>query len=230
MRRDARPSRQSPHSRTMASGPRNLFRPRRPSRLVLAVLLTATLVAAAFAGRFFSPNDPLQKSDVIVVLAGARLERWLEAVDLYKEGWAPRIVLSPGPLSELERKFRERGMRYPREGEAAAEAAISLGVPPSDVTVLPGAVDNTAAEAALFRRSTPDGSVRRVIVVTSPYHSRRARFAFRRELRNTGIEVLVRTSRYSGSRPSRWWAHRADIRFVMNEAPKLATYLLGLGE
>ena len=190
----------------------------------------ATVVFLPFAGRFFSSSDPLQRSDLIMVLAGSRLDRWLEALDLYKEGWAPAIVLSPGPVSHLETSMRARGMRYPREGDLAREAMVSLGLPAAAVTVMPHGVDNTAAEAAVLRRLLTPGSVHRVIVVTSAYHVRRAGYAFRREFEGSGVEIVMRGSRYSATNPARWWTRRGDIRYMLSELPKYIAYRAGLGE
>jgi len=202
-------------------------------RLVFVAVAALALAAALFlpfAGRLLARADPLQHADLIMVLGGARIERWLEAVDLYKEGWAPAIVLSPGQVSPLEAGLHARGVRYPREGDPARDAILALGVPADRTLVLPDGVDNTAAEAALLRKTYPPGSIRRLIVVTSSYHVRRARYAFTRELEGSGVAVIVRASRYDDAQPARWWRHRRDIRFMMSELPKLAAYLAGLGE
>ena len=197
------------------------------SRLALG-LAVGFVLFLPFAGRFFLVEDQLQRADLILVLAGARIERWLEAVDLYREGWAPRVVMSPGPIEPIEAGLQARGVRYPREGDLARDAAIALGVPPDAVVVLPSSVDNTAAEAAAVHALFP--SARRVIVVTSPYHTRRARFAFRREFKHSGVDVIMRSTRYSGSTPARWWRRRGDVRYIMTEIPKYLAYLAGLGE
>ena len=207
----------------------------RPRLLRFATILVSALVVSAllclpFVGRFLSRTDPLQRSDLIVVLAGARVDRWLEAVELFKEGWAPRIVLSPGQVSALEVKLRGEGLKLPREGDIARDAVLSLGVPAGAVTVMPGGVDNTAAEAATLHRMLTAGSVHRVIVVTSTYHVRRAGYAFEREFKGSGIEIVARGSRYTEAQPARWWTRRDDVRFIMNEAPKYLVYVLGLGE
>jgi uncharacterized SAM-binding protein YcdF (DUF218 family) len=202
----------------------------RLARISLGVAFAAILLVLPFIGRFFSAGDPLQRADAIVVLAGARVDRWLEAVDLFKEGWAPKIVLSPGPVSSLEVRLRSEGLRLPREGDIARDAVVSLGVPAEVVTVMPDGVDNTAAEAAALRRMLTPASLRRIIVVTSTYHVRRARFAFNREFAGTGVEIVAHGSRYSEARPTRWWTQRNDIRYLMNETPKFLAYVVGLGE
>ena len=198
-------------------------------KILLTASAAAVLLFLPFAGRFFSAADPLQRGDAIVVLAESRVDRWLEAVDLFKEGWAPRVVLSPGPVSTLEVKLRGEGLRLPREGDLARDAVLSLGVPADAVTVMPGGVDNTAAEAAALRRWLPPDS-HRVIVVTSPYHLRRAGYAFRREFAGTGTEIVMHGSRYSEARPARWWSRRDDVRYLMNEMPKFLAYVMGLSE
>jgi uncharacterized SAM-binding protein YcdF (DUF218 family) len=71
--------------------------------------------------------------------------------------------------------------------------------------------------------------VRRVIVVTSKYHTRRARFAFARELKGSNVQIVIRASRYDTAKPERWWTNRADYRYVTSELQKLIAYKLGLG-
>src|SRR5262245_38944069 len=88
-------------------------------KILLTTGVAAFLLFLPFAGRFFSTADPLQRADAILVLAGSRVDRWLEAVDLFKEGWAPKVVLSPGPVSTLEIKLRGEGLDLPREGDLA---------------------------------------------------------------------------------------------------------------
>ena len=202
-----------------------------------AFALLATVFAAAaffpFAGRFLVREDPLEPAQAIFVLAGSRVSRWLEAVELYREGRAPLVILSPGRLEHSEMALRERGIRLPTEGEIARDAILQLDVPPHAVRVLPGSLDNTAHEAAalhaFWRSAPPERRMNRIIVVTSRYHTRRTQFAFRREFADAPVALLVRASRFDEAQPARWWRHRADVRFVTSELQKLVLYALGLG-
>jgi uncharacterized SAM-binding protein YcdF (DUF218 family) len=202
----------------------------RIARRVVAGAVVATILLLPFAGRFLARADALEHADLIMVLGGARIERWLEAVDLYKAGWAPRLVISPGQTVAAEAELLARGVRYPREGDLAHDAVLALGVPASAVAVLPNGVDNTAAEATLLRQTYQSGQLNRIIVVTSPYHLRRAGYAFRREFAGSGVTIIMHASRYDIAEPARWWTHRKDIRYMMSELPKFAAYLAGLGE
>ena len=201
------------------------------ARILLGSVALAVLLAAAacpYAGRYLIVDEPLVPADAIVVLAGARAERWLEAVDLYKEGIAPHVLLSPGIIDPAEISVRRMGVRYPPEVELARDAMIQLGVPTQAITTLPGSAGNTADEAAQTRPIALERGWRRLLVVTSQYHTRRSRFAFAREFAGSGIEVRIRATRHDQVVPDRWWRSRRDILFVISELQKLAAYRLGL--
>jgi uncharacterized SAM-binding protein YcdF (DUF218 family) len=198
-----------------------------PALPALAVL--GALWLFFYAGRYLQHEDPLQKADAIFVLAGTRTMRLLEAVDLYKEGHAPVVALSPGFVEPTESLLRERGVRFPREVEQERDLLGQIGVPPAAVIATSGSADNTAQEAAILRGLVTAHAWRRVIVVTSKFHTRRAGFAFRRELAGTGAEVVIRASRYDPADPAHWWRYRRDYRFAITEWLKLIAYRLGLG-
>jgi uncharacterized SAM-binding protein YcdF (DUF218 family) len=198
----------------------------------LALFLLAAAVAVwlpAYGGRYLQHEDPLQKSDAIFVLSGTRLERPLEAMDLYKEGYAPLIVLSPGRPEYGEYLLQQRGIPFPTEAELQRDALVRSGVPATAVAATSGYVDNTGQEASLLRAMVKANHWRRVIIVTSKYHTRRAAFAFRRALEGTGTEVVMRASKYDPSDPANWWRSRPDFRFASSEFQKLLAYRLGLG-
>jgi len=202
----------------------------RASALVLLLAMLTALAGCPYAGHYLIVDRPLQKSDAIVVLAGAQVDRWLEAVDLYREGLAPSILMSPGYVDPLGDELRARGIRLPREIDVHRDAMIQLGIPATAIEIMPHGYDNTADEAAGVRTIARSRGWTRLIVVTSKYHTRRSLFAFQRELRGSGIEVEVRGSRYDRAQPDGWWRNRSDLRFVVAELQKLAAYRLGLGK
>lgn len=208
-------------------------RPRRAVRrtllaiLVLFVVLTAWMLY--YGGRYLQHEDPLQKADAIFVLAGTRAERPLEAIDLYRAGYAPLVALSPGRPEPGEALLRNRGVRFPSEVELERDAMIQSGIPAAALIATNGYVDNTGEEANLLRAMVIARGWRRVIVVTSKYHTRRSKFAFRRGLEGTGAQPIMRASRYDLSDPARWWRYRSDLRFGLSEWQKLLAYRLGLG-
>lgn len=211
-----------------------LPRPRTAVRRTIVILLALAALATAwllvYGGRYLQHEDPLQRSDAIFVLAGTRAERLLEGADLYKEGYAPVIVLSPGRPEPGEHLLRQRGIRFPSNVELERDVLLQMRLPPAAILATEGYVDNTAQEANLLRALVKAHGWRRVIIVTSKYHTRRAAFAFRRGLEGTGAQVVMRASRYDASDPARWWRYRADFRFASSEWQKLLAYRLGLAE
>lgn len=201
---------------------------RRTLLLLVVAAAAATGWLLYYGGRYLQHEDPLRKADAIFVLAGTRFERPVEGIELYKAGYAPLVVLSPGRPEPVETLLRQRGVRVPYEVEVQRDALVQLGVPPEAIDATIGYVDNTAQEADLLRAMVQARGWRRVIVVTSKYHTRRSGFAFRRGLAGTGVEVIVRASRYDPSDPANWWRTRADLRSAGLEWIKLAAYRLGL--
>jgi len=210
-----------------SSPPRHTLRRTR----VAVALITLVLAAYGFTqvGHFLTNEDPLQKADAIVVLAGTSMDRPLEAADLFKEGYAPRIVLTHRMPEASYETLAARGVIVPAEANEQREILVRLGVPVNAI-VLPLRVhDNTAQEAQTFRDLALKNRWRRILVVTSKYHLRRAGFAIRREMGGTGVEVEMHGTRYDDADPDRWWTTRRDLRWVLDEGAKLIAYELGLG-
>ena len=206
-------------------------RSRRRFILIAAVALVAALAAYAFlnVGRYLAAEDALTRADAILVLAGSDIERPLEAADLYAEGYALRVVLTRESVEPAMETLRRRGITPPSEVEWQRAVLVQLGVK-ADAVIIPSRIhDNTAQEAETLRDLAATHGWRRVIVVSSKYHLRRARLAFRRELGDTGVSVVMRGTRYDRAIPDRWWSRRADVRWLLSELPKLVAYRLGLG-
>ena len=61
--------------------------PIRRTLLTIAMVVLAGVTWSVFhAGSFLVREDPLRRADAILVLAGARFERAMEAFDVYHEG------------------------------------------------------------------------------------------------------------------------------------------------
>lgn len=202
-------------------------------RIVLPASVIALLAVAVYAfvelGSFLAKEDPIEKADAILVLAGTPMNRPLEGADLYLAGYSPRIVLSRQTMERGEQALGDRGVAFAEDVDRTRDVFVRLGIPAEAIIIPPRIHDSTAAEAITLRELAGAHGWRRVIIVSSKYHLRRAGFAFRRELRGTRIEILMRGTRYDDAQPERWWRRRRDIREITAEVPKLVAYALGLG-
>jgi uncharacterized SAM-binding protein YcdF (DUF218 family) len=205
--------------------------PRR--RLSVAIGITALLVAVGSmfvgVGRFLAREHPLEKADAIFVFAGTLAERPLEAADLFREGYAPWIVVTRSTIDQATFQLEKRGVRIPTQYDLTRDVLLQLGVPAAALVTPSFVHDNTGEEARTLRELALEHRWRRVILVSSKYHLRRITVAAGRTLRGTGVEIVVRGSRYDASLPDRWWTRRRDIRWVASEVPKLVAYALGFG-
>jgi len=199
-------------------------------RRALWVLAGAALFAAAAAYLFLHAASWLKnadaptKSDAIVVLSG-RYERTMYAADLYREGYAPVVVLSDAVADAGSARLAALGIRLPSSEEIQRQILRAKGVPQEKIETLGPLARSTADEAATIaaRYGQPG---RRILVVTSPSHVLRARLIISRALEGRGATLVVCATPYE-ELPDRWWKSQDAARDVLLEWSKLAFYLLG---
>jgi uncharacterized SAM-binding protein YcdF (DUF218 family) len=175
-----------------------------------------------------APEDPLEKADAIFVFAGNRIERPREAATLFREGYAPVIVITRATIDLSIERLRSQGVNVATEFELTKALLRQLDVPDAALITPTFSHDSTGEEARTLRELAARHRWRRVIVVSSKYHLRRVGLACRRALRGTGVEVLTRGTRYDQATPDHWWKQRSDIRWLASEMPKLVAYALGV--
>ena len=180
-------------------------------------------------GSWLVVEDPLQKADAIVVLGGTMYERQMEAVDLFKEGWAPRIYVLRELADWGEAELIARGITYTRVVDLQIDTMQQLGVPSDRIDVL-DAAGSTAEEAQHVLGLATGQRFKTVIVVTSKQHTRRSRLVMNRRMSGSGVTVIVRPSRYDRSNVDRWWTERATLRFTLFETQRLFGYWIGVAD
>lgn len=191
---------------------------------LLKLVIFLALVAAVFylghplvldkVGRYLELKDELKPADVIVVLAGERTERVEHGVKLFNEGWArkDRMILAGGPIV----------WKY-SWASLMKEHAVSLGVPQKAI-LLEEASRSTEEDALFTKEILGKYGYRSVILVTSPYHSRRAAKIFRKTL-GSGVKVISSPAE-SWLKFDDWWKRRRDRSVVLSEYAKFLWLLL----
>ena len=199
------------------------------SALILAPCLLFGIIALRGLGSFLVYEDPLEKADGIMILGGTMYERQLEAVDLYKGGWAPRLFVLREVSDWGEVELRNRGIEYLSVVDAQVDVMERLGVPRDRITILDRA-NSTAQEAVILRDVAQREKLAKVIIVTSKQHTRRARLVINRRMQEIGVTVIVRASRYDRANVDRWWTERPTLRFTLFETQRLLAYWVGLAD
>ncbi len=197
----------------------------------LAVLLAAMIAAGLFfphAASFLVAEDPFDHADLALVLSGDTTVRTLAARDLYNQGRVERILVIPEPSSPTEGELVRLGLLDPSLPPWPERILIASGVPASQIGFLPEPADGTIQEAQKVRKflkGQPPGSL---VVVTSKYASRRARFIFRTVLKNTKVAVLSYPSPYDPFEARRWWRQPRNALKVVMEYLKFPSNVLTL--
>jgi uncharacterized SAM-binding protein YcdF (DUF218 family) len=186
---------------------------------IVAIIVITHNTWLRWTGNFLVVSDPLQKVDAVVVLGGGGRERTQQGVKLMAEGYADWYIVTNAPL-EMPGIRDEYSDLMKRE-------AIWEGMTEDRILVAPGLVESTVDEAVAVHQLAEERDFRSLIIVSDPYHMRRARMIFRSEFKNTGIRIIVRPAEQSPYDPDKWWKTAEGLNTTWNEYAKLAVFLLG---
>jgi len=180
----------------------------------LAVLLTA--------GYWLQNSDPPTASDAMVVLCGD-FGRPAYAAELYKLGMARKVYVGRAYRLRGERVLDQNMLSFPRHEEVYKALMRKKGVPADAVEYYGDELLSTAqeAEALAAHLGAGPGSL---LVVTSPFHVRRARMTFKDALPGWDVRVVGTPSERIRTA---WWSDQESARTVLLEVPKTLFYMLG---
>lgn len=200
---------------------------------LVVIALGALILWAALApwlADFLIVRRSVERSEAIVVMSGSAVytERCKKAAELFRAGIAPVIYLSN---DGRKAGWSSQENRNPFFVELAQRELVANGVTPDAIRILDGYVAGTDEEAAAFSREievTPQSSI---VIVTSPYHTRRTLFAFEKSLHGRDLVVGIEHTDIQMLKPGPtwWWTSPAGIRDVVGEYVKLIAYWTYLG-
>ena len=175
--------------------------------LLALVLLPAVVYLALVAtGALLIVSDPVQRVDAVVVLSGGAGDRLALAVEMHAEGYAPFLVITDTSSGMNNRMVRE---------------AVRGGFPRERIFVTDLQVESTYDEALAVRDLALQQNWTSLMVVTDPYHTFRTRLIFNRELRGSGIEILVHPVRGHWFNSRTWFFRPEGWQMVLLELGKL---------
>ena len=190
----------------------------------LGVAILSGIVAAYLAlwamGGFLIVADPLVHSDAVIVLSGGGdLGRLDEAVKIYKAKYAPLLI-----LTETGETVPSLDALY---SAVLREDAMNQGVAPGDITITERTVSSTYEEARVTLKVLRKNGMKSVIVVTDPFHSRRAQITFDDVFKTSDIKVTVHPVSADWYRSNTWWMSSSGRQDTLLEYSKLFGYLVG---
>lgn len=208
------------------TSPRRALRWRKLALIAIGVFVGWCLIAFAGA-KFLIVKADLAAADAIFVFSGpgTYVERADWAAKLYREKRAPLVVVSNEGLLSGWSATDERNLYF---YELSARRLEQQGVARKDIRVMSGYDAGTYRESVKLCGYVSDQGFKRVLVVTSAYHSRRAFWSVQRACGDQAIQIGIDSPPpgWQTPRPEIWWAHRIGWRFVAAEYVKMVYYRL----
>lgn len=185
------------------------------------------ILGVMFIGVYLAPDDisacdeimpagNCRSADAIVVISGGdTIARTDEAIKLYQAGWAPMIIFS-GAAADKD---------SPSNASVMRDHAIKLGVP-AESTVIEDQSETTRQNAEQVKSQLVISGSKRVILVTSGYHMRRASLEFSKQL-GDGVEVVRHPVASDKQWGPFWWAKPNGWWMAINELVKISLFYVG---
>ena len=193
----------------------------------LALVLLGGLLMGVFglmlAGSFLTAKAPIGEVDTIVILSGGGAERAEEAVRIYQENKNSIIMLT---LS--------RGSESPGQGGQPPYAYFGNlyqgGVPGDNVILTRAVSESTLDESKAVLDMMQHLGLKACVVVTDPYHTRRAEIIFKDTFAGSGMKVTIRPARTHWYKAYSWFMSKRGWDATFLEYAKLFAYFAGVGQ
>lgn len=166
-----------------------------------------------------SQVDGCQKADAIVAISGGdTLARTKEAIELFKNGWADELIFSgaafdkSGPSNALEMK----------------KIAMDMGIS-EDVIIIDEFAETTKQNAEYVSSILKNIDAKRIILVTSGYHQKRASFEFNQYLihnSSLNVKVINHPTKYDKDWSLAWWLTPRGWWLAGSEVVKIIIFMV----
>ncbi|HXX84537.1 MAG TPA: YdcF family protein [Casimicrobiaceae bacterium] len=186
--------------------------------LVVALVVTACagVYAIRHAGYWLqAPAQAPVRADAIVVLGGDDGARALRGLQLYRDGYAPLLVLTGVAHGETA---------PPVELTWRADFLVARGVPRSALS-FEFESKSSYAEAVNILAQMRRQRWQRVIVVSDPPHMRRLAWTWAHVFEGSDLKYVLVASDPAWWSPGDWWRDEASGSFVIMEFIKFGYYI-----
>jgi uncharacterized SAM-binding protein YcdF (DUF218 family) len=166
-------------------------------------------------------EDTLVKAEAIVVLAGSGSGNRIKAgAKLYHDGFGDKLVFSgfkvyPGTYTSTLMKSYAMRLKV-REDRI--------------ITTRPTAEDSTRGESMSNLKLLQENKIKKFILVTSAYHTRRANLIYKRAVSLSGydMEFLVYPAKDPRVPIQSWWKIRTGQKSIVSEYAKSIAFYFNL--
>jgi uncharacterized SAM-binding protein YcdF (DUF218 family) len=186
--------------------------------LLTVMILTYRCWLTAIAS-VLAVDEPPRCVDAIVAVSGDHHRRQL-AMDLYNQGYARLLIFN---VSDTVYYF---GAEIDPVASVRDDAS-RRGIPLASIVTNKG-INSTFEDALATRETVRRLRLKSLLVVTSHFNSRRARFAYRKVMNDMELDFCFCSVPPEVEKMSvdRWWSRERELVTVVNEYIKLILYYL----
>ena len=193
----------------------------------ILLLVAFFVISILLITRYLSPDDLAQCSasptdnekcysaDVIVAVSGGdTTARTVEAIKLYKNGWAPKLVFSGAAHDK----------NSPSNAAVMRGIALASGVPEDDI-LIDEYGRNTRQNAEETADLLKNEGTESMILVTSGYHQRRTSLEFGQ--RFEGVDIRNHPVAQDGQWSMWWWMTPVGWYLALGEIARILLFYIG---
>ena len=158
-------------------------------------------------------DEPVTQADIAVVLGGGGGSRLRKGLSLYESGFVNHLVLVD---------------RAKRDWAAMLQRLCPDCATTGKITILEGS-QNTFTDAEITKQYSFDHNIENMLVVTDPYHTRRASLIFKHQFAKSEVQVRVVSSGAFGHRLApneQWWQDDNTLKTIWTEMSKTCIILV----
>jgi uncharacterized SAM-binding protein YcdF (DUF218 family) len=171
-----------------------------------------------YVARFLDVSETPQKTSAVMVLGGGTDVRPFIAAALVKAKLADKVLVAPIKLSPEA----EDGVVEP-EHEIIIKILVARGVARENIVLLPDTVESTFDEARGLSKYMEQNPESTVSVVTTSWHTRRARWIFANALAERSSQIRFVAAPTERFDENNWWTTEQGL-FIVDEYIKLGYY------
>ncbi len=203
-----------------------------PYRFFIVIIILSLMIAIPFSTRWawlplvarvLVSSDAPEPSDVIVILSGGIPMRNKKAANLYQQGFAPKIVTFGSDYDN--HLFPLLGYRITSAKLNALVLTKYRHIPDSAIIAIEEPVEGTYDEAKALRRYIEKKeSFKSIIIVTSGFHSKRAKWIFKKVFKGMNVHISAIEAPHQFFDANDWWLCEDGLITVFNEYMKFLYY------
>jgi uncharacterized SAM-binding protein YcdF (DUF218 family) len=186
---------------------------------IFLVLVVSGVIPRAMGNLVVADEQP-QRSDAVVVLSTGieYCPRLIQAAYIYRQGLANTVVINGNRKTDALRELEARGFQRCCPWYADAVNILTMYGVPEDRIIWISVEDayDTVSEADIVGAELIKRNFSSLILTTSKYHTRRAKYIWKQmyQYRLTVYMVSAKKDPYD---PNNWWADGRQIRWLLAE-------------